>query len=276
MLLSDIEAAFAAAHIEDAREEARLLFCALTDTPAYRVHGEDPSSDAPRLIDAVARRLKNEPLAYILGEAAFYKEVYKVTPAVLIPRRDTEILVEHAIRLLPPNAHFLDFCTGSGCVAISVLATRTDCTASAYDISAEALAIAKENAERNGVASRIRFFCRDLRKGRVPTAGVAAILSNPPYVTDEEMNTLPPELSYEPKKALFGGTTGLSFYRTFLSSYSPAALGAEKGDPSPFFLFEIGHRQLDAVAALATANGFTAECYPDLEGRDRVVLCRPI
>ncbi len=275
MRLSDIEAAFAAAGIDDAKEEARRLFAAYTDIPAYRLLGENPDSDNPLLLSGVKRRLKHEPLAYILGEAAFFNETYSVSPAVLIPRSDTEILVETAIRILPPSAHFLDFCTGSGCIAISVLAARKDCLATGYDISREAIAIAEENAKRNGVSSRVRFFCRDLRKSRVPTTGVAAILANPPYITEEEMTTLAPELSYEPRTALYGGTNGLSFYRTFLSLYAPAPTQKDSFVP-PLFLFEIGCGQFAALSALAAQYGFSAECFPDLAGRDRVVLCRPL
>ncbi len=274
MKLSTLEKALADAGIEDARTEARLLFCHVTGIPMHRLLGCDPDTEDTRLAQALSHRLRREPLAYILGYAPFYRETYKVTPAVLIPRADTEILVEHAIRLLPPNARFADFCTGSGCIAVSVLAARPDCRAVAYDISKEALAIARENAVSNGVADRIAFACADLLTEHVSLDGVAAVLSNPPYITDDEMSTLAPELSFEPEHALRAPEKGLLFYRTFLSRYS------KKGLPShaeaPFFLFEIGHTQFADVSRLAAQNGFSAACFPDLEGRDRVALCKPV
>ncbi len=274
MRLSELEKALKEAHIQDARAEARLLFCHVTGTPAHKLPGCDPESNDERLPEALARRIKREPLAYILGQVSFYRETYTVTPDVLIPRSDTEILVEHAIKLLPTGAHFADFCTGSGCIAISVLAARPDCRATAYDISAAALKIARENAEKNGVADKIDFVCADLLSVPPALDGISAVLSNPPYIADAEMANLAPELAFEPENALRAPQEGFLFYQTFLSCYSPKS--GIKSPPHFFFLFEIGHTQFPRLSQMAFEQGYTSACFPDLEGRDRVVLCRPI
>ncbi len=117
----------------------------------------------PRDYEQAVRRLENrEPLAYVLGEWYFYDEVYRVSPACLVPRPDTEHLVEELIRRLPKGAVFADLCTGSGCIAISTLAHRPDCRAVAVDLSKDALALARENASLNGVADRVEFRHADV------------------------------------------------------------------------------------------------------------------
>lgn len=258
------------AGIEEADTEARILFAELGHIPAYKLHTEESTVDDPRLTDALVRRIQREPLAYILGEVSFYKEIYRVSPHVLIPRRDTEILVERAIRLLPPNAHFLDFCTGSGCIAISVLASRPDCTACAIDISEKALALALENAERNGVSDRLTVRTADLLHEKIDVSDAAAILSNPPYIAHEEKNTLAPELAYEPQNALFADENGLLFYRHFLTQYENDMQNRK------FFLFEIGHTQKEDLLALAAKNRMIAEFFCDYGGVARVALCRAL
>ena len=152
-------------------EKADMTDCTelLRLTPEERLLREYfPAPEAQ--IEARRRLADGEPLAYILGEWSFYGEVYTVTPDVLIPRSDTEILVERLIRDLPQNGRFLDLCTGSGCVAISVAAHRPDLTCVAVDISAAALDIARKNAARNGVTERIRFVRGDVL-GDLPDAG---------------------------------------------------------------------------------------------------------
>ena len=262
--------ALEAAGIEDADTEARILFAELGRIPSYKLHTENPCVTDTRLTDAIERRKKREPLAYILGELDFYRERYRVSPDVLIPRCDTEILVENAIRLLPQNAHFYDFCTGSGCIAISVLAARPDCTATAIDISEKAIALARENAERNGVSTRLTLRVADLLKEKIDVSNAAAILSNPPYIADGEKPSLAPELSFEPQNALFAEKNGLQFYRRFLSLYR------EDIKEGKFFLFEIGYNQKEALLRLAAENDFLAEFFCDYGGNTRVAYCRAL
>ena len=270
MIFHEAIAALRAAGIEEAETEARILFTDLGRVPAYKLHTEDPCVNDPRLDDALRRRANREPLAYILGEVSFYRETYRVSPDVLIPRADTEILVEHAIRLLPPNAFFFDFCTGSGCIAISVLAARPDCTACAVDISEKALALTIDNAKRNGVFDRLAVKRADLLHEKLDVSAAAAILSNPPYIAPSEKETLAPELAYEPQNALFADENGLLFYRHLLSAYQ------DDIKEGRFFLFEIGCTQGEALLSLAAERRMLAEFFPDYGGHTRVALCRSL
>ena len=255
------------AGIAEAACEARILFSTLGGIPAHRLYTENPICVSPRLDHALARRMTREPLAYILGEVSFFRETYLVSPDVLIPRPDTEVLVEAAIKQLPHGALFYDFCTGSGCIAISILASRPDCTAVGFDISAAALALAQKNAVLNGVSHRLTLRCADLLVEKVDISHVSAVLSNPPYIAESERTDLAPELSFEPQNALFADEDGLCFYRHFLDTYAPSL------SPNAFFLFEIGHTQKASLARLAQKNGLSASFIRDLGGHDRVAFC---
>ena len=222
----------------------------------------------PLLEDAVERRVNGEPLQYILGEWDFYGETYRVTPDCLIPRSDTEILVEKAIKLLPENGRFADLCTGSGCIAVSTLAHRPDCTAHAVDLFPRTVALAAENAERNGVKDRLSLSVADVLDPACLTGEPLfdAIFSNPPYIRTAVIETLERELFREPRAALDGGEDGLIFYRTIVKNLSSRL--SEKG----FFLFEIGYDQEDDIRQIAAQNGFLCTVEKDLGGNPRVAL----
>jgi release factor glutamine methyltransferase len=245
-----------AAGIENARFEARQLFEALS--------GE-------ALFAAVEKRCGGYPLQYILGEWDFYHESYEVCEDCLIPRADTELLVEKAVSMLPSGARVLDLCTGSGCVAISTLCARPDATAVAVDLFDRTLAVAARNAQRNGVADRFTAMRADVLQ-EPPTelkdASFDAIVSNPPYIRADVMPTLQKEVQYEPKAALCGGEDGLDFYRSILDQWT--FLLARDG----FILFEIGYDQAQELIALGQKKGLTASVFVDLGGNDRVVLLR--
>lgn len=248
-----VRRALLAVGIENAAHEARLLCEAF-------------SGDA--LEAALARRVAREPLQYILGEWGFWRESYEVSPDCLVPRPDTEHLVERAIELLPRGARFADLCTGSGCVAISTLCSRPDTSALAVDLFERTLALATRNALRNGVADRVTFLQADVLK-TPPSVGVFdAILSNPPYIQSAVVDTLEKEVLGEPRAALDGGADGLDFYRAILTVWRP--LLREGG----FFLFEIGYDQGEALRALAREQGLLAEVFRDYGGNERVVLIR--
>lgn len=274
MTRAEIEARLSRAGISEAGEEAMRLFCHFAGVwRAMALCDRAAECDDPALARAVLRREAGEPLSYILGVAYFYKEEYEVSPDVLIPRADTERLVEEAISRLPRNGHFADLCTGSGCVAISALAARPDAKADAFDISPAALAIARKNACKNGVASRVCFIERDLLTAPVcsetpdfPLAPYDLILANPPYLSRAEMGALDPSVLAEPRAALDGGEDGLVFYRHFLEVY-PALLKADGA-----FLFEIGWGQGEALRALGARYGFAVEILRDYGGRDRVAV----
>jgi len=262
------------AGIESAEWDAQLLmehFCGLD---RLAILG-DPQKDwsCPALDGAVRRRCAREPLQYLLGVWEFYHQSYEVSPHCLIPRSDTEILVEEAIRRLPRGAFFADLCAGSGCIGVSVLAERQDTRALALELSPDALALAKRNAERNGVAERYTAILGDvldssadwIREDRKPMA----ILSNPPYIRTDVIPGLSPEVKREPRMALDGGEDGLIFYRALLDLANKWL--AEKG----FCLFEIGFDQGDAIRGLAAEKGFSCVIRRDLGGCDRVAILYP-
>ena len=244
------------AGIENARFEAQLLFQSLK--------GE-------ALLAAVEKRCGGYPLQYILGEWDFYRETYEVGEACLIPRADTELLVEQAIALLPVGAKFLDLCTGSGCVAISTLCARSDVSAVGVDLFDQTLALAKRNAQRNGVTDRLTLMCADVLQEpsqAFQRASFDAIVSNPPYIRADVIPNLQREVRYEPEAALCGGEDGLDFYRAILDQWT--CLLAANG----FILFEIGYDQKEALIALGAKKGLTVSVFTDLGGNDRVALIK--
>ena len=249
MTQSEVRDALLSAGIANADGEARIL-C--------------EEYDGKALAAAVARRTAHEPLQYILGDWDFYRETYKVTPDCLIPRPDTEVLVETLAARLPQGARFLDLCTGSGCVAVSTANARRDTTALAADISEAALALAKENAKRNG--ANVTFFRTDVRKAPTVTGPFDCICANPPYIRTAVLKTLSPEVRCEPTLALDGGEDGMDFYRAIVKNYTPLLA------PDGFFAFEFGFDQAAAAAALAAAHGFTMDTVRDYGGNFRVAL----
>ena len=267
MTRNELERALREGGIEDAAWEARLLFCHATGISAAEALAfPEREGDGRLLTELAARRIAREPLQYILGETGFYNEIYTVRPGVLIPRSDTELLVELAIRRLPQNAHFADFCTGSGCIAVSVLKNRPDLTAEAFDLCPDAVSLAKENAERNGVSDRITVAQGNLLEARFPHRRFAAILSNPPYIPTGVVPTLSPEVQREPALALDGGSDGMDFYRTFLSFHRSAL------QDGGFFLFEIGYDQEKEILSLGSSYKMQTTVYKDIENRPRCAL----
>lgn len=186
-----------------------------------------------------------EPLQYILGETEFMGLTFHVEPGVLIPRANTEILVEKALAWMKPGARVLDIGTGSGAIAVSLAKLGRQAQVTAVDVSDRALEIARRNAERNGAAVEfVKSDCFSALKGRK----YDMIVSNPPYISEDEMRGLMPEVTREPELALFGGADGLDFYRR-ISREAPEYLN-EGG----CLLFEIGWLQKEAVSALVKAH----------------------
>ncbi len=215
----------------------------------------------------VKARVQRMPVAYILGEKEFMGHTFRVTPDVLIPRPDTEILVEEAIRLLSEkdSPRIVDIGTGSGAILLSVLLGTEGSTGIAVDLSPKALAVAKSNGERLGLEGRA-----DFRLGDCYTPvdeQFDAILSNPPYIPVRDMAGLAPEVKQEPEMALVGGVDGLDFYRRLIDE-APHYL-KEGG----IVLFEVGIHQAQDVAELGKRRGFSAQrILPDYAGIDRVVV----
>ena len=237
------------AGVPDADVDAAYLLASVLkeDTLAMRINGHRELAAPQRAaFDALCdRREAREPLQYILGETEFMGLTFHVEPGVLIPRADTEILVEKALAWMKPGARVLDIGTGSGAIAVSLAKLGRQAQVTAVDVSDRALEIARRNAERNGAAVEfVKSDCFSALKGRK----YDMIVSNPPYISADEMRGLMPEVTREPELALFGGADGLDFYRR-ISREAPEYLN-EGG----CLLFEIGWLQKDAVSALVKAH----------------------
>ena len=271
MTYNEICNLLAEANIENNRGEASMLichFCSINKADLLLRHDEDfPSSE---LENAVKKRCEHYPLQYILGYWDFCHETYRVNENTLIPRQDTEKLVEIAVRYIPEEARIIDLCTGSGCIAISTLAARKDCRAVAVDLFPETLEIARENAERNGVGDRVGFIAHDVLEPDFMNSlgGFDCILSNPPYIETSQIPLLDDEVLFEPEAALDGGDDGLDFYRVIISKYKTFL------NPNGLMLLEIGCNQAKAVSAIAAAEGMRCEVFKDYSGNDRVAYLR--
>jgi len=213
-----------------------------------------PDSTAQMAEEYLEEYLAGRPLAYILGEWSFYGLPLKVTEDVLIPRDDTTAVTDLALEALSaiekPRA--LDLCTGSGCIGIAIAKRVPAAWVTLADLSDDALGIARENAARNGVSRRVNVVRADaLRKPPGFLSGFDLIVSNPPYITGEEMGQLDVSVrEYEPHLALFGGEDGLDFYRAICLNYRDSL------KPDGYLCFEFGLGQEQAVSEILQVNGF--------------------
>lgn len=231
----------------------------------YYVHGEeDITQDAQKEYEiAVQKRAEHIPLQYIIGEQKFMGLRFKVNSNVLIPRQDTETLVEQVLKIVKPGMKVLDLCTGSGCVLISVLKNAPELTGMGSDISKTALLVAKENAKLHEVDAE--WVRSDLFDNITETFDV--IMANPPYIPTGEILSLMPEVrDFEPENALDGGADGLDFYRKIAGQVKDYL------NPGGYVYMEIGYDQGEAVSELMRNAGFTeVEVIKDLARNDRVV-----
>ena len=256
------------AGIDAPEYDARQLFISFSGLNRTQItlHA---SSDEPKLEDALMRRAKREPLQYIIGNVGFYREEYEVTPDCLIPRSDTEILVDYAVRNIPDGERFADLCSGSGCIGISTLANTVGTSCVSVDISEEALALTVKNAEKNHVSDRLTALRADLLCDNTDLGEkFYAILSNPPYIPQQVYNTLEKEIFYEPKIAFVGGDGGMQFYKAI----TPIALKHLK--IGGFIAYEIGYDQADKITAVAEDNGCKCKIIKDYSGNDRVAILK--
>ena len=245
------------------------------------VHFDEPLEKAELAAyrELIRKRVQRVPVAYLVGRREFMGLSFRVSPATLIPRPETELLVQAALDRLKAMEGasgedspllFADIGTGTGAIALSVLHFLPGAKAAAVDISRDALAVAKENSEELDLAERVEFFEGDLLAPLRDRGGkFSAILSNPPYIPQSDIPGLPPEVGrHEPMGALAGGADGLDFYRR-LSKEAPELL-EEKG----FMAFEVGIRQAEAVAKMAEEHPLIVrtEILKDLAGIQRVVV----
>jgi release factor glutamine methyltransferase len=262
--------------IASPRLDAELLLAHALGCDRVRLY-----MDMPRPLDAaelaairalVVRRRAREPVAYILGRREFYMRSFEVTKDVLVPRPGTEILVDRALVVLPPDAErALDLCTGCGVIANTLACERPTLRVDATDVSEAALAVAKRNADRLGVADRITLLRGDLLSPLPHDARYDLVVANPPYVADGELPGLAPEVrDHEPSLALVAGQDGLSVLRRLCAGV------ARLLRPSGHALFEIGAGQAGAVCELLDGDHTLSDVrvHRDLAGIERVVQAR--
>ena len=265
--------ALRAAGVEDARLDAELLLAEATGWSRAALVAE-PAAEVPpaagrRFGELVRRRLRREPVAYILGRKGFRGIELAVDSRVLIPRPETELLVELALESRPSRV--LDVGTGSGAIALAVADELPECEVTATDTSAGALAVARANAERLGLTDRVRFL-----EGTLPAdESFDLILANLPYVAERDWATLQPEVTqWEPREALLAGPDGLDAYRALITK-SAGPLCRIGRLRSGGLGVEVGEGQAPAVAALMRDAGFAGvEARNDLAGIERVVVGR--
>lgn len=258
------------AGIDDPRGEGDLLLTRCTGlTRAQILANPETDYDSEALAEAVARRCTRYPLQYLFGEWEFYGMPFWVSEDCLIPRPDTEILVEEAIRNLPEGGRLLDLCTGSGCIAAAVLANRPDGAGLAMDVSPGAARMAEENLRRHGLTERCPVKIGDVREDILPADAVFDVITaNPPYITAAEMEELAPELAYEPEIALTDGGDGLSLIRAILQNYLPHL------KPGGVMLIEHGWQQAEAVREMFRQYGMESRTLRDYGGNERVTEMR--
>ena len=294
------------AGVDTARLDAECVVAAVLECPRWRLITEPHRRIAPdafaHILRLLQRRERREPLAYILGTREFWSLSFAVSPGVLVPRPETEILVEAALaawgdmraasparraggrerraEMREPTAEngetgpaIVELCTGSGAVAIALARELPTARVVATDLSWRALRVAQANAERHGVAERVRFLRGDLWlavNGQGPAGSADLVVANPPYIPSAEVDRLMPEVQWEPRLALDGGPDGLDVVRTIIGT-SP-----DRIRPGGVLLLEIGANQAQAVRDLAAASGQfePVRIRPDLAGRPRVVVAR--
>ncbi len=270
------ELALEAAGVAEASLDARLLleYICHTDRNELIVHADRRRSSLEEQFyrTVIEKRAERVPLQYIIGEQEFMGLRFKVDEHTLIPRQDTEILVEEALHRLSDGMRILDMCTGSGCILLSLLRYSNECEGVGIDISGEALMVARENAEQlhleasfleGDLFAPLADFVSDKTTDRL----FDMIVSNPPYIETAVISTLMPEVrGHEPTKALDGGGDGLHFYKEIVVQ---APMYMRKG---AHLLFEIGCGQGEAVMSLMRAAGFEqVGIFKDYAGMDRVV-----
>lgn len=259
---------------EDAALDAEVLARHVLGWDLARLvaHGNEsgPPSFGAALGALVSRRVRREPVALITGHREFWGLDFRVTRDTLIPRPETELIVEEALQRLPASGHatIFDVGTGTGCLAVSLASERGGARIIATDVSHAALLVARDNARRHGVDRIVHFVRTDLVSAIAARADL--IVSNPPYVPDTAAAGLPADVvQYEPRTALFGGADGLAVIRRLLAVL-PGSLA-----PGGHVILEFGFGQEDEVVAAARENGWNVEAVAaDLQGIPRTIVLR--
>ncbi|MCM8795150.1 MAG: peptide chain release factor N(5)-glutamine methyltransferase [Candidatus Omnitrophica bacterium] len=258
--------------------EAELLFTELLNCNRFALYLDKnlvlDKFVCQNIAAILKRRIKAEPLPYILGKIEFMGFEFKLTPDVFIPRPETEILVETVIRyyhLLPKDSRILELGTGSGCIAVSLAKLLSSIDITATDISKEALSIAEENARWHNVENRITFLRSNLFDSLAKNdIGYEMCVSNPPYIPSEEIKRLPPEVRYEPRIALDGGRDGLDFYRRIIDKLD---IYLARGG---YLIMEMGFGQKEEIEKIfQKIRGLQIkEIVKDYKNIDRVIVLK--
>ncbi|MEL6740223.1 MAG: peptide chain release factor N(5)-glutamine methyltransferase [Planctomycetota bacterium] len=281
-LLAWMSEAFEKASLESPRLQAEMLIAHVLGTRRLKLYMDPdrPASDLERgqLRDLVKRALEHEPVQYLVGEVSFYGLVFEVDRRVLVPRPATQTLVDAAIDHLKPTAHagalLADVCTGSGCVAVTLASKLPEARVVATDISADAIEVARANAERHKVVDRVDFQRGDMLGAldahavTAADASLDALVSNPPYIPDDEWHAVPRNVrEHEPELALRGGADGLDLVRPLIES-APSRLR-----PGGLLAIEVAASRAQQARVLAEAHPMLerVEIRRDSEGLDRVV-----
>lgn len=269
---NEIKSRLAAAGIEDYGFEARQIMRHVTgfDNKKIMLNYNMPLSaySQKKIDEIVSARLARYPLQYILGSWNFYGNEFYVGEGVLIPRADTEILVDTALELIREvkGPKVLDLCAGSGAIGISIAVTRKDSDVLLLEKYPAAAKYLKENIKLNG-ADNAKYIAGDVLVGDASDGKFDIIVSNPPYIKTGDMNTLQPEVKYEPYEALAGGEDGLDFYRAIAENYKTAVT------KDGYLCFEVGVGEAESVKELLLSCGFSdIVIKKDLAGIDRVVF----
>jgi len=269
-LLSWTQGYFAQKGVDAPRLTAELLLAHALSCDRVRLYldFDKPMAEADLAAfrELVRRRVEREPTAYLTRRKEFFGRPFQVDPRVLVPRPETELVLEAALAALPPGGQALDLGTGSGVLAISLALERPGAAVIATDVSPEALEVARENGARLGAAG-VTFLAGDLYDPVPPGARFHVIVSNPPYVPRGELDTLPPEVRREPRLALDGGDDGLAISRRIVAG-APGRLHSGGA-----LVLEMHESHEDALPSLCLQCGFArAEPRRDLAGRPRLVV----
>lgn len=261
---------FRSGGIPDPENDAALLMSHLTGRPALELRLDTGTRPEPAVLSAylelAEKRLDRIPLQYLLGEAPFYRRMFKVDPRVLIPRPETELLCEWALEILKDltSPRVLDLCCGSGCIGLTIKAERPDALVTLSDVSADALNVSAVNAVRLSLDVAIRQS--DLLEA-FSESGFDLIVSNPPYIPSSECSRLQPEVLKEPRLALDGGPDGCDLYRRIAETAGSVLV------PGGRLLMELGILEADYLASLLSGYGYTGiEVRRDYSGIERMIL----
>ncbi|MCX8076119.1 MAG: peptide chain release factor N(5)-glutamine methyltransferase [Aquificaceae bacterium] len=228
---------------------------------------EAPSHIEIAFLQGLKKLEEGYPLQYLIGEWDFYGKTFSVQEGVLIPRPETEVLVEEVLKRLPLYGELvgLEIGVGSGCISITLLLLRENLKMVGNDVSLKALSLTKRNAEKHGVYQRLLLFCGDLFEAIKPKE-FDFVVSNPPYIPASMWQSLPEGVKLEGYNSLIGGVEGCEFYQRFNRSLDKYL---KKGG---FFAFEIGHDQGSVVKSIFEGSGYQVQVIKDLSGKDRVVV----